>query len=267
MSPEAITALKQLYTPFIPEERILTMDAWSSELAKIAANAFLAQQMSSLNTLNVLCESTNADINHVVRVLGLSQRPGFGLGVLQTDVMCLVYLARELGVPEVAEYWASVVRMNEFQKDWVVSRLLRRIYEGEREERCVAVLGVAAKENIDDLAAGVGLVRALTARGVRVIVFDPHVEAEMIASALGHASVKRELVTLADSVETACLGCHAAVVHTDWNEFSHESVRWQGIAHQMKNPKALLDLRGVFDRFQMQQWGFDMLQLGARVIH
>ncbi|KAH8432065.1 putative UDP-glucose dehydrogenase Ugd1 [Aspergillus melleus] len=265
MSPEAITALKRLYTPFIPEDRILTMDAWSSELAKIAANAFLAQQISSLNSLSVLCESTNADMGHVTRVLGLSQRAGFGLGVLQADVMCLVYLARELGVPEVAEYWGSVVRMNGFRREWVVRRLTRRI--GEGEEKCVAVLGVGSKGNLEDMNAGMGLVRELTATRVRVNVFDPHLEARRIEHGLGSAGARRELVAVADSVETACLGCHAVVVHTDWKEFSHESVRWQGIAHQMQQPKVFLDLRGAFDRFQMQQWGFNMLQLGVREMH
>ena len=111
------------------------------------------------------------------------------------------------------------------------------------------------------------LVRALTAKGVRVNIFDPHVEQRRIESGFGYAGIRRELVSVADSVETACLGCHAVVVHTDWSEFSHDSVRWQGIAHQMLKPTALLDLRGGFDRFQMQQWGFDMLQMGVREMH
>lgn len=245
------------------------MDAWSSELAKIAANAFLAQQIASLNSLSMLCESTNADMDHVMRVLGLSQRPGFGLGVLQTDVMCLVYLARELGVNEVAEYWGGVVRMNDFQRDWVIRRVIEKIGKEDIEggEKYVAVLGVGAKENAEDLSAGMELVRGLTAKGVRVKIFDPRAQEQRIENGLGWSGVKREMVMLAESVETACLGCHAVVVHTDWTEFGHESVRWQGIAHQMQKPKALLDLRGVFDRFQMQQWGFYMLQMGVRELH
>ncbi|KAE8401204.1 hypothetical protein BDV37DRAFT_255723 [Aspergillus pseudonomiae] len=266
MSPEALTALKRLYSPWVPDDRIVTMDAWSSELGKLAANALLAQQISSLNSLSVLCESTNANINYVSETLGLSQRSGLGFGGsnLQSDVLCLVYLARELGLQEVVDYWMAVLRMNEYQRHRVVKRLITRL--GDVKEKRVAVLGFVSKGNVMDTrtTTALGLVRTLTSNGVRVNIYDPHVQADRSESTLRLYDCHPEMVTVTESIETACFGCSALVLHTDWEEFRQDRVRWQRIAGHMASPKVLLDPHGVFDGFKMQQWGFEVLQVGIR---
>ncbi|GAB1198722.1 hypothetical protein APSETT444_008050 [Aspergillus pseudonomiae] len=266
MSPEALTALKRLYSPWVPDDRIVTMDAWSSELGKLAANALLAQQISSLNSLSVLCESTNANINYVSETLGLSQRSGLGFGGsnLQSDVLCLVYLARELGLQEVVDYWMAVLRMNEYQRHRVVKRLVTRL--GDVKEKRVAVLGFVSKGNVMDTrtTTALGLVRTLTSNGVRVNIYDPHVQADRSESTLRLYDCHPEMVTVTESIETACFGCSALVLHTDWEEFRQDQVRWQRIAGHMASPKVLLDPHGVFDGFKMQQWGFEVLQVGIR---
>ncbi|KAE8153363.1 hypothetical protein BDV25DRAFT_31506 [Aspergillus avenaceus] len=266
MSPEALTALKRMYTPWVPEDRIVTMDAWSSELGKLAANALLAQQISSLNSLSALCESTNANINYVSETLGLSQRSGLGFGGsnLQSDVLCLVYLARELGLQEVVDYWMSVLRMNEYHRHRVVQRLITRL--GDVKEKRVAILGFVSKGNVMDTrnTSALGLVRTLTAKGVRVNIHDPHVQADRSESTLRLYDCHPEMVTVTESVETACFGCSALVLHTDWEEFRQDEVRWQRIAGHMESPKVLLDPHGAFDGFKMQQWGFEVLQVGIR---
>ncbi|GKZ95284.1 hypothetical protein CBS63078_6441 [Aspergillus niger] len=267
MSPGALSALKKLYIPWVPEERIITMDAWSSELGKIAANAFLAQQISSLHSLSAICESTNANINHITQTLGLPQRVGFGFGSshLQTEVLCLVYLARELGLQQVAEYWRAVLRMNDSHNRRISQRVLSQL-SGDLTEQKIAVLGFTPKENNNQYSVALGLVRDLSKNGVKVGIYDPFIPADQLENTLRASNASLETVTVADSVETACAGCSAVILHTDWETFGHEKVRWQGIAGQMQSPKVFLDPYGVFDQFKMQQWGFKMLQVGVRQI-
>ncbi|OJI88932.1 hypothetical protein ASPTUDRAFT_60728 [Aspergillus tubingensis CBS 134.48] len=267
MSPGALSALKKLYIPWVPEERIITMDAWSSELGKIAANAFLAQQISSLHSLSAICESTNANINHITQTLGLPQRVGFGFGNshLQTEVLCLVYLARELGLQQVAEYWRAVLRMNDSHNRRISQRVLSQL-SGDLTEQKIAILGLTPKENNNQYSVALGLVRDLSRNGVKVGIYDPFIPAGQLENTLRASNASLETVTVAESVEAACAGCSAVILHTDWETFGHEKVRWQGIAGQMQSPKVFLDPYGVFDQFKMQQWGFKMLQVGVRQV-
>ncbi|PYH68695.1 putative UDP-glucose dehydrogenase Ugd1 [Aspergillus vadensis CBS 113365] len=267
MSPGALSALKKLYIPWVPEERIITMDAWSSELGKIAANAFLAQQISSLHSLSAICESTNANINHITQTLGLPQRVGFGFGSshLQTEVLCLVYLARELGLQQVAEYWRAVLRMNDSHNRRISQRVLSQL-SGDLTEQKIAILGFTPKENNNQYSVALGLVRDLSRNGVKVGIYDPFIPAGQLENTLRASNASLESVTVAESVEAACAGCSAVILHTDWETFGHEKVRWQGIAGQMQSPKVFLDPYGVFDQFKMQQWGFKMLQVGVRQV-
>ncbi|PYH30412.1 putative UDP-glucose dehydrogenase Ugd1 [Aspergillus neoniger CBS 115656] len=267
MSPGALSALKKLYMPWVSEERIITMDAWSSELGKIAANAFLAQQISSLHSLSAICESTNANINHITQTLGLPQRVGFGFGSshLQTEVLCLVYLARELGLQQVAEYWRAVLRMNDSHNRRISQRVLSQL-SGDLTEQKIAILGFTPKENSNQYSVALGLVRDLSRNGVKVGIYDPFIPAGQLENTLRASIASLEMVTVAESVEAACAGCSAVILHTDWETFGHEKVRWQGIASQMQSPKVFLDPYGVFDQFKMQQWGFKMLQVGVRQV-
>ncbi|RAH50917.1 putative UDP-glucose dehydrogenase Ugd1 [Aspergillus brunneoviolaceus CBS 621.78] len=269
MSVEAITALKRLYLPWVPEERLITMDAWSAELCKLAANACLAQQISNVQSLSAICESTNANIAHITQTLGLPPRVGLGFGGgtdSLTEILCLIYLARELGLHPVAEYWRAVLQMNEFYHSRTAKRVTER-FTGELKDHRVAILGFAGVKTCairDQSSTAVGLARDLMSIGVQVTVFDPRIPGDQLRSALRLADASLEAVTIVDSVDAACQGCSGLILLMEYDEFSHEQVRWQGIAGQMQGPKVFLDLCGVLDRFKMQQWGFDMLQLGVR---
>jgi len=103
----------------------LTVGLWSSELSKLAANAMLAQRISSINALSAICEATGANINEVAHAVGYDTRVGpkflrasvgFGGSCFQKDILNLVYLSESLHLPEVAAYWRQVVEMNEYQK-------------------------------------------------------------------------------------------------------------------------------------------------------
>ncbi|KAF4212989.1 hypothetical protein CNMCM8980_009579 [Aspergillus fumigatiaffinis] len=265
MSPEALTALKGLYS-WIPEDRIVTMDAWSSELGKIAASAMLAQQTSSIQSLRAICESTNANISHIEQTVGALSTTGYGDGgsSLLRDVGCLVYLARELGLPEVAEYWRAVLRMDKYQ----IRRLAQRITDslpGEAEPKDVAILGFASKWNTTEIRnmSATRLVRELTSTGVKVDIYDPHVSKEQIERALGLVSGHLDAVTVVEDLHAACSGCGAVVLHTDWDEFREDRLDWEKIAGLMESPKVLCDPHGMLDWQRMEKLGFKVLRPGV----
>jgi UDPglucose 6-dehydrogenase len=113
----ATELLSQIYSSWIPQEKILTTSLWSSELSKLAANAMLAQRISSINALSAICEATGADIEEVAKACGTDTRigdkfltasVGFGGSCFRKDVSNLVYLAESLHLYEVADYWRQV---------------------------------------------------------------------------------------------------------------------------------------------------------------
>jgi UDPglucose 6-dehydrogenase len=265
MSPEALTALKGLYS-WIPEDRIVTMDAWSSELGKIAASAMLAQQTSSIQSLRAICESTNANISHIEQTVGALSTTGYwdGGSSLLRDVGCLVYLALELGLPEVAEYWRAVLRMDKYQ----IRRLAQRITDslpGEADPKNVAILGFASKWNTTEIRnmSATRLVRELTSTGVKVDIYDPHVSKEQIERALGLVSGHLDAVTVVEDLHAACSGCGAVVLHTDWDEFREDRLDWEKIAGLMESPKVLCDPHGMLDWQRMEKLGFKVLRPGV----
>merc|ERR1711997_381580 len=121
----AAGVLADIYSNWVPQEKILTTNLWSSELSKLVANAMLAQRVSSVNSISALCEATGADISEISRACGTDPRigpkflqasVGFGGSCFQKDILNLVYLCESYGLRECAEYWNWVVQMNEYQK-------------------------------------------------------------------------------------------------------------------------------------------------------
>ena len=124
-TPEGLAAaetLASVYANWVPRENVLTTNLWSSELSKLVANAFLAQRVSSINSISALCEATGANVTEISRAVGKDDRIGsrflqssigFGGSCFQKDILNLVYLCRSFGLPEVAEYWNQVIVMND----------------------------------------------------------------------------------------------------------------------------------------------------------
>ncbi|TPR02493.1 Scytalone dehydratase family protein [Aspergillus niger] len=274
-TPEAVKTLTRLYTPWVPKERIVTTNTWSSELAKIASNALIAQRISSINSLSAVCEATGASVTEISRIAGLDPRigplclrAGFGFGgsCLRKDVCCLFYLARELGLYDVAEYWRGVIQINDSLSARITQRIMSFLPpDVTGMETKAAVLGFSFKKNTTDIrnTTATNLVRDLLGSGIRVNIFDPHVPRQRIEKALmlqcGAAHVNTAVV---ERAEAACEGCSIIVLHTDWDEFLGTSVDWKGIVARMREPKLFLGPPGSFDAYKMKQNGFTVLEVG-----
>ncbi|KAL2824290.1 hypothetical protein BDW59DRAFT_180360 [Aspergillus cavernicola] len=249
-SPASLSALKTLYTPWIPDDRIVTMDAWSAELGRIASKAVLAQQMAAVDSVGMLCEGGKASMGSFGWMLGLGvEEVGIGSAELRGEIRCLVFLARGLGFDEVAEYWGAVLRVQEAQCRRVAGRVVRSL-AGDEEKR-VAVVGVMEGEEMT-----VVFVRELKKAGVLVRVVDDVMGKEQVESVLRGVDGQLDGIEVADSLEAACQGCGAVVFHGA-RGVSHEV--WQRIFGQMKAPMGVLAMGNRVDRVQMQQLGFVLL--------
>ena len=234
----AAASLADVYASWVSPERIVTMNLWSSELSKLAANALLAQRISSINALSAICEKTGADIDDVARACGLDSRlgsrmlkagPGFGGSCFRKDVLSLVDTSESLHLDEVASYWKSVVTMNEYQKARISDRILSCLSDPVPAGTKIAVLGFAYKSGTSDTreSAAIDVVGRLIAEGVDVAIYDPAAgEPQILAelqqritddasSTLGHHPV-----SICRSAYEACQGAHAVVILTEWEEFT-----------------------------------------------
>ncbi|KAE8326272.1 UDP-glucose/GDP-mannose dehydrogenase family, central domain-containing protein [Aspergillus sergii] len=244
----AVGAMKSLYK-WIPADRIITVNTWSSELSKIASNAFIAQRINSINSLSAVCESSGANIHDISRVVGaepragpLSLRAGFGFGdsCLYKDVCCLVYLAQKLGLSEVADHWKAVVRLNDRQN----GRILKRIVAGLPPHQEFNSLG----HTLDTRnSTAIGLVQGLR-------------QFDQIECIFGSATSEMVIA----GIEDACRGCHALVIHTNWDEFADCTILWERISRSMMEPKVLLDPWGVTNHQPMEKYGFRIMEIGIR---
>ena len=230
---QAAHTLVDLYARWVPRDRIITMKLWSSELAKIAANALLAQRISSINSLSAICEATGADIDEVSYAVGLDQRigpkmlkssVGFGGSCFKKDTLSLVYLAESLHLPEVADYWKSVVAINEWQKDRFAKRIIFCLYNTLVNKK-VTIFGFAYKKNTGDTrgSAAITIVSHLVAERAEITIFDPRVREEQIWQDLlvnsDNSGDMEECVTVCKDPYEACHGAHAIVIVTEWDEF------------------------------------------------
>ena len=232
----AAASLVDVYANWVPRERIVTMHLWSSEMAKLAANALLAQRISSINALSAICESTGADIDEVAYAVGLDKRigpkmlkssVGFGGSCFRKDVLNLVYISQTLHLPEVAAYWEQVVEMNEYQKERFSKRIVSCLYTTLTDKR-VAVLGFAYKKDTGDTreSAAISLVNNLVAEKADVRIYDPKVEEDSIWMELKWTAkdfneTKRR-VTICQTAYEACEDSHAAIITTEWDEFNNK---------------------------------------------
>jgi UDPglucose 6-dehydrogenase len=267
----AVEALVGIYARWVPRERIITTSLWSSELSKLVANAFLAQRISSINSISAVCEATGADVDEVAHVIGRDSRIGpeflkasigFGGSCFQKDILNLVYLCGHFGLPEVAAYWESVVHMNEYQKKRFTARIVEALFNTVAEKK-IAVLGFAFKKNTNDTreSAAITVCRDLLAEHARVSVYDPKVDPADIrrefSSQDGAADAR---LTVAEDVYKACDQAHALVVLTEWNEF--KELDYARIYASMPKPAFLFDGRNILDLVQLRVIGFRAFGIG-----
>ena len=264
----AVRAVVDIYAgegdAWVPRERILTTNVWSAELSKLAANAFLAQRVSSINAIAGLCEATGADVDEVARVIGADRRigpkflkagPGFGGSCFKKDVLNLVYLCESFGLLTAAEYWTGVIKMNDHQQERIVSRLFREMFNTLANKK-IAMFGFAFKADTGDTRetpAGY-VARLLADEHVRLTITDP--------KALDNARNDLEGIDAdftADPYEAA-READAVLLLTDWREYP--SLDWKRIYDSMRKPALVFDTRNCLDSAVLRALGFKVLNIG-----
>ena len=274
---KAIEALVEVYANWVPKDRILTTNVWSSELSKLTANAFLAQRVSSINALSELCEKTGADVNEVARAIGMDSRigskflkssVGFGGSCFQKDILNLVYIAKSYGLNEVADYWEQVVIMNDHQKRRFAKNIIKTLYNTVSGKK-IAFLGWAFKKDTNDTreSAAIYVADDLLREQATVAVFDPKVEEDQIQFDLNYLESRSEIdnakgVQVAINAYDACNNAHAIAVLTEWDEF--KTYDWQKIYDNMLKPAFVFDGRNILNKEELEKIGFIYQGIGSR---
>lgn len=282
-SATAVQTLADVYGRWIPRDRILTTNLWSSELSKLTANAFLAQRVSSINAISALCEVTGADVDEVARAIGMDSRigpkflrasVGFGGSCFQKDILNLVYLCEHFGLREVAAYWEQVVAMNDHQKRRFSERIVRTMFNTVSDKQ-IAIWGFAFKKDTNDTreSAAIHVCRDLLQERARLVIYDPRVSEEEVREELlsifsdnvGElASKYRNLidtnVRVARDAYEAADKAHAVAVLTEWDEF--RTLDFSRVLATMNRPAFVFDGRNILDRERLSQMGFEIHSIG-----
>jgi UDPglucose 6-dehydrogenase len=237
----AVRAIVDIYAKWVPRDQIITTNLWSSELSKLVANAFLAQRISSINAIANLCEKTEADITEVAYAIGADSRigprflrasVGFGGSCFKKDILNLVYLCEYYGLPEVAAYWEQVVKMNDYQMEYFVTKMVSSMFKAL----------VVCNELLEEQA--------------HVVLTDPY--------ALDNARIDLQDVNgllhfEPDPYESA-QGAHAIAVLTEWPQYAN--LDYDAIYKSMVKPAFLFDGRNILDHDELFEIGFNVFAIG-----
>lgn len=274
---KAIDALVDIYAAWIPREKILTTNVWSSELSKLTANAFLAQRVSSINAISELCEVTGADVTEVARSIGMDSRigskflqasVGFGGSCFQKDILNLVYIAKSYGLNEVADYWEQVIIMNDHQKTRFAHNIIRTLYNTVSGKK-IAFLGWAFKKDTNDTreSAAIYVADILLHEQAELAVLDPKVSSDTVYADLDYLKTRspeenRSLVQVGSDPYEVCRDAHAIAILTEWDEFN--TYDWKRIFDSMKKPAFVFDGRNLLDAANLKEIGFVYESIGVR---
>ena len=266
---KAIKALVDIYSSWVPKENILTTNLWSSELSKLVANAFLAQRISSINSISELCEKTGADIEEVAKAIGMDSRignkflqtsVGFGGSCFQKDILNLVYIARSIGLNKVADYWNQVITINNHQRKRFARRILTSLYNTVSGKK-IAFLGWAFKKNTNDTreSASIYVADLLIDEMANIDVYDPKVSSDKIYRDINLTGSRNEdqnkrLLQVSKNPYDACKGAHAIAILTEWDEF--KAIDWNIIYKNMNKPAFIFDGRNILEKNQIEKIGF-----------
>ena len=274
----AIETVAKVYATWIPRAQILTTNLWSSELSKLVANAFLAQRVSSINSISALCEATGADVSEISRAVGMDDRigkrflqpsVGFGGSCFQKDILNLVYLCETYGLQPCADYWRQVIQMNDFQKKRFSEKIVSSMFNTVTGKK-ITVLGYAFKADTGDVreTPAMFIVRDLLQENAKIHVYDPQVTREEMwlemnyTCGVNHENNPRldeHVITATDPYE-ACKGSHAICIMTEWAEF--KTYDYQKIYDAMEKPAFLFDGRLHLDHKALREIGFEVHAIG-----
>lgn len=285
---EAVEALASVYAHWVPRERIITTNLWSSEMSKLAANFFLAQRISSINAMSAICEAAGADVGEVSRAIGSDSRigpkflqasVGFGGSCFQKDVLNLVYLAEHYGLKEISDYLYQVIVMNNFQRKRFADKIVKKMFNTVSDKK-IAILGFAFKKDTGDTreSSSIFVCKSLLEERANLHIFDPKVPADHVTHDLklvmnnayesytsyNENSEETKLVDTHVRIETdpyeAAKNAHALVIMTEWDEFANYD--YQRIFDSMNKPAFVFDGRRILDVDALEAIGFDVYQIG-----
>lgn len=263
----AAAELFELYNRWVPQEKILLTNVWSSELSKLAANAFLAQRVSSINSISALCEKTGASVSEISRAIGTDSRighkfleagVGFGGSCFKKDILNLAYLCENFGLPEVAAYWHSVVKMNEYQQDRFVKQVIAALFNTVANKK-IAVLGFSFKPNTNDTreSPAIYITKKLIEERAVIAIHDP----QALANAKNDLRGIDSNVTYESDPYKAAEGAHALLILTHWSQF--KILDYAKIFVSMQKPAFLFDGRRLLDKEKMHALGFNVYSIGS----
>ncbi|MGR3218919.1 MAG: nucleotide sugar dehydrogenase [Candidatus Anammoxibacter sp.] len=257
----------RIYSSWVDKKKIITSNVWSTELSKLAANAFLAQRISSINSISAICEKTEANIEEVARAIGTDRRigseflnasVGFGGSCFKKDILHLAYLSRSYGLDEVADYWESVVKMNEYQEKRFVLNILKSMFNTISGKR-IAIFGCAFKANTGDTreSPAINIVKTLLNEKANVVITDP--------KALDNAKIdlkefEKDRIEYCSDPYDAAKNAHAIAVLTEWDIY--KSLDYKKIIDSMEQPAFIFDGRNILPHKELFKIGFNVIPIG-----
>ncbi len=268
----AIKFLYGIYENWIAPEKILTTNIWSSELSKLTANAFLAQRVSSINSISALCEVTGANVSEVSKAVGMDNRigkdflkagPGFGGSCFKKDILNLIYISKFYGLFEVASYWESILEINKWQQERISKIIVTKLF-GNLSEKKIGILGFAFKANTNDTRESPALYicKDLIEEGAKLSIYDPKVNDEKIRLDLQKVITNKnhKKITTSNCVYEVSNNSDALVILTDWDEF--KNIDWDKVNKTMRSPAWIFDCRNILSKNNMTKTNLNLWQLG-----
>lgn len=277
----AIEKLKKIYQRWIPSNKILITNVWSSELSKLVSNAMLAQRISSINSISSICERTGADIIEISKAVGMDKRIGpeflkpsigFGGSCFKKDILNLVYIARTYDLNEVADYWEGVIQINKFQTDRVSDKV-EEFLNGDLSKNTISILGWAFKKNTNDSRESASIQVALNTliKGGSIRIYDPMVSIEKIYNDINTglqnknfsiAKINRLMskVKAYKGIYNTIKDSNLLIVCTEWDEF--KTMDWDEIYQLMNDPKTIIDGRNILNKEDLIKRGFKIYSIG-----
>ena len=281
-NPNAVDCLAQIYQNWVSDEKILRTNLWSSELAKLTSNAFLAQRISSINSISAICEETGADIREVSKAIGsdtrigskfLNSGPGFGGSCFKKDILNIVYLSEFFGLPEVASFWESVVKINDWQQHRISKLIVRKLF-GTLSNKKIVILGFAFKANTNDTreSPAINISKDLLEEGASLVIHDPKVSNDQINFDLKVESRKQLARQKNNSfdlegkwqkennLEDCFQDADAVILLTEWDDY--KNIKWEEVSRQMRKPSWVFDTRSITNPSEVRNAGLNLWRIG-----
>ena len=276
----SIEILSKIYMNWVSPEKIIKTNVWSSELSKLSANAFLAQRISSINSISAICEETGADINEVSKAIGADNRigskflksgPGFGGSCFKKDILNLIYLCDFFNLPQVSNYWKSVLTINDWQKRRISRTVIEKLF-GTVSEKKIAILGFAFKANTNDTreSPSISVCHDLLEEGAKLFIHDPKVKSKQINLVLNESFLNCPTKVegrweFSQNIDNVIKDAHAIIILTEWQEYS--KIKWFDKEDSLRKPAWIFDTRSIIDIEEIKKTKIKLWRLGSETIN